>query len=32
VRIADVQQPGKRRMHAAEWARGSGVKEGTRLG
>lgn len=32
VRIADVQQSGKRRMSAAEWARGSGVTTLTRLG
>lgn len=32
VRIADVQQSGKRRMMAAEWARGSGVTTLTRLG
>jgi methionyl-tRNA formyltransferase len=32
VRIADVQQSGKRRMHAAEWMRGSGVREGETLG
>lgn len=32
VRVADVQQSGKRRMSAAEWARGSGVTTLTRLG
>jgi methionyl-tRNA formyltransferase len=32
VRVREVQPPGKRRMNAAEWVRGRGVRAGDRFG